>query len=169
MTTRSREPARTDAPTGSEPASALFAPRPPAACELPGEPTVLDGSRVLHHNGAGWDGVRVLPYEGEAGVFEGVTRRVLATSGHASFDVRYLEMDPGGYTTREQHGHVQVVICFRGRGQARLGEDLCELGFGDVIHIGPDEPHQFLNPYAEPFGFLCIADRDAGPAHAHRR
>ena len=38
------------------------------------------------------------------------------------------------------------------------------VGFGDVIYVAPDDPHQFRNPQnsTEPFGFLCIvnAERD---------
>jgi mannose-6-phosphate isomerase-like protein (cupin superfamily) len=39
-----------------------------------------------------------------------------------------------------------------------------KVGVGDVIYVGPADPHQFRNPddAEEPFGFLCIvsAERD---------
>ena len=38
------------------------------------------------------------------------------------------------------------------------------VGFGDVIYVAPNDPHQFRNPddTTEPFGFLCFvnAERD---------
>ncbi len=124
----------------------------------------LDRSRVLRHDGAGWDAVRELPYRdgGSADVasFHGITRRVLASPEAAAFEVRYFELDPGGHSSLERHTHVHVVVCFRGRGRVRLGEEVHEVGYGDVVYVAPDEPHQFLNPYGEPFGFLCIVDRE---------
>ncbi|MFS8638752.1 MAG: cupin domain-containing protein [Gemmatimonadota bacterium] len=144
---------------------------------------VLDRSRVLRYDGAGWESVRPLPYragggaaratDGIAGAaesdvgsaddvasFRGITRRVLASPAPAAFDVRYFEIERDGYSAFERHAHVHVVVCFRGRGRVRLGDEVHEVGYGDVVYVAPDEPHQFLNPYNEPFGFLCIVDRE---------
>ncbi|HEX7117533.1 MAG TPA: cupin domain-containing protein [Longimicrobiales bacterium] len=134
-----------------------------AACGGPAVP-VLDRSRILRHDGAGWVGVRALPYrepvEGGAVAFRGITRRVLAAPAAAAFDVRYFEIDPDGHSALERHAHVHVVVCYRGRGRVRLGDALHDVGYGDVIYVAPDEPHQFLNPHTEPFGFLRIVDRE---------
>jgi ribulose-bisphosphate carboxylase large chain len=37
-----------------------------------------------------------------------------------------------------------------------------KIAFLDVVHISPNTPHQLLNPFDEPFGFLCVvpAKRD---------
>ena len=145
---------------------------------------VLDRSRILRHDGAGWEAVRPLPYRagggdmgstdgavagaveadagstGDVASFRGISRRVLASPAPAAFEVRYFEIERDGYSAFERHAHVHVVVCFRGRGRVRLGDEVHEVGYGDVVYVAPDEPHQFLNPYSEPFGFLCIVDRE---------
>lgn len=134
-----------------------------AACGGPAAPE-LDRSRVLRHDGAGWEAVRALPYraggEGDVASFRAITRRILAAPEAASFEVRYFEIEPDGHSAFERHAHVHVVVCFRGRGRVRLGDQVHEVGYGDVVYVAPDEPHQFLNPYREPFGFLCVVDRE---------
>lgn len=123
-------------------------------------PPALERSCVRRFDGASWDGVRAMAYKAEDGTFRGVTRRVLASPADAAFEVRYFELDPDGHSTFERHAHVHVVVCYRGRGRVRLGDEVHEIGFGDVVYIAPNEPHQFSNPYADPFGFLCIVDRE---------
>jgi len=130
------------------------------SCTAPEPPAPLTRSSVIRYDGAGWDGVRALAYKAPDGTFRGVTRRILARSAEASFELRYFELDPDGHSTFERHEHVHVVVCHRGRGRVRLGATVHEVGFGDVVYVAPGEPHQFLNPYAEPFGFLCIVDRE---------
>lgn len=134
-------------------------PEPPA-CGTGAPSPALDRSRIIRHSGAGWDGVRVLPYKADDGSFAGITRRILAAPADAGFEVRYFEIDPDGHSSFERHAHVHVVVCHRGRGRVRLGDEVHEVGYGDVVYVGPNEPHEFLNPYSEPFGFLCIVDRD---------
>ncbi|HEX7051261.1 MAG TPA: cupin domain-containing protein [Longimicrobiales bacterium] len=133
---------------------------PISACDVPAPPAPLEATCILRHDGAGWTRVRVLAYKPPSESFQGITRRVLASSEHAAFELRYFELEPGGYSTHERHRHVHVVVCHRGRGRVRLGDEVHEVGFGDVVYVAPNEPHQFLNPYAEPFGFLCIVDRE---------
>lgn len=131
-----------------------------SACEVPGGGARrLDDSRVIAYDGAGWTGVRRQKYKDDGALFEGVVRRTLAAPDSAAFELRYFELEAGGYTTHERHEHVHVVVCIRGRGRARLGDDVHEVGFGDVVYVAPDEPHQFRNPYDEPFGFLCVVDQ----------
>ncbi|MBI4408161.1 MAG: cupin domain-containing protein, partial [Gemmatimonadetes bacterium] len=139
-----------------------------SSCDTSEPPALLAGaSRILrsHERAAGgrrslgWDGVRALPYKLETTLFRGVTRHVLAAPERATFDVRYYEVEPGGHTTHEVHEHVHVIVVLRGLGRVRLGGETHELGFADVVYISPRDPHQFLNPYGEPFGFLCIVDR----------
>lgn len=111
-------------------------------------------SRVHLHDGSfDWSGVAVTSYR------PGANRRVLAEA--KGFQVRYFEVEPGGATALEQHQHEHCVVVMRGRGQAVLGTQVHEIGFGDVVYVGPDDPHQFRNEGAtEPFGFLCIVDAE---------
>lgn len=133
-----------------------------SSCEGPAETMPVRGgeSRVLRYQGGSWDGIRAREYKTDARLYAGVTRRILAAPETAGFETRYFEVEEGGYTTHERHEHVHVVVCIRGRGRVRLGDGMHQLGFGDVVYVAPGEPHQFLNTGTEPFGFLCIVDRD---------
>lgn len=128
------------------------------ACDVRTGPPDLETSRILRYSGAGWDEVRAEPYAD--GSLPLVSRRPLASPGPAGFDVRYFEIESQGATRLERHEHVHVVVCFRGRGRVRLGDETHKVGFGDVVYVAPGEVHQFQNPYAEPFGFLCVVDRE---------
>jgi len=117
-------------------------------------------SRILRSAGFRWPGVEVQAYKDDDGSFRDVTRRLLAAPETAAFDVRYFELAPGGHTSLERHRHVHVVVCVRGGGRVRLDESYDEVGSGDVVYVAPDTPHRFENPTDEPFGFVCIVDRD---------
>jgi ribulose-bisphosphate carboxylase large chain len=51
-----------------------------------------------------------------------------------------------------------VVICIKGKGKIRLGNKYRILKYLDIAFIAPNEIHQLLNPFDDPFGFLCIVD-----------
>lgn len=121
-------------------------------------------SRIVRFRDFTWEGIEERRYREEGPDWRDVTRHVLVGEGGEGipFHVRYFEVGPGGYTSHERHRHEHVVIPLRGRGEVRLGERREEIGFGDVVYVAPDEPHQFRCVGAERFGFLCIvrADRD---------
>jgi len=89
-----------------------------------------------------------------------VDRHVVFDSSSSQFQTRYFEIAPGGYSSFEQHGHEHCVVVLTGTGQVRLGDAWHELAERDVVHVGPNVPHQFRNVAAAPFGILCIVDRD---------
>jgi len=135
---------------------------PRSSCEVP-QPAGPEaaGSRVLRLGpDFRWQGVPVAEYKQAAEHWSGITRTSLAgeVGESTGFHVRYFEIAPGGFSSHEQHAHEHVVIVFRGRGQVQLGETVQDLEFGDVVYVAPHEVHQFRNPFAEPFGFLCIVD-----------
>jgi quercetin dioxygenase-like cupin family protein len=142
-----------------------------SVCELPlpgvTAPTSPPSSRVVRfHAGASvevphtWEGVPLTEYKPAADHHWGVLRSVLVgQSGEAtSFHVRYFEVGPGGHTTVEHHAHEHVVIILRGRGEVQLGEEVHEVGYGDLVYVAPHGVHQLRNPHEEPFGFLCMVD-----------
>lgn len=121
-------------------------------------------SRVLRFADFSWEGVERGAYKDPGARWRGVSRQLLV-GGRGEpipFHVRYFEIEPDGYTTYERHEHQHVVIPLRGRGEVRLGDRWQPVGFGDVVHVAPSDPHQFRAVGAEPFGFLCVveADRD---------
>ena len=124
-------------------------------------------SKVIRHRGdLRWDGIEAEAYKATTETWKGMSRRELIGKRGESprFHVRYFELEPGGYSTLEQHDHEHVVVVQRGRGEVRLDGTQYRVGFGDVVYVAPGDPHQFSNPGAavEPFGFLCIvnAERD---------
>jgi quercetin dioxygenase-like cupin family protein len=116
--------------------------------------------RFLKFSDFNWEGVEVKQYKDERNTWLNVSRRVIVgKSGESTkFHVRYFEIAPGGYSTLEKHRHEHVVICVRGKGLAIAGDDVYEMNFMDVIYIGSNVPHQFINQSDEPFGFICIVD-----------
>jgi quercetin dioxygenase-like cupin family protein len=134
-----------------------------SSCEVGARPqTAVAGSRVLRCQGDfRWPGVPVAEYKQSAEHHRGVTRMgLVGDAGEATaFHLRYFEIAPGGYSSREHHEHEHAVVVMRGRGIVQLGDAVHEIGFGDTVYVAPHEVHQFRNPSAtEPFGFLCIVD-----------
>ncbi len=117
-----------------------------------------DGPTAPH----AWRGVAREEYKPAAEHHCGVARSVLAGGAgeKTSFQLRYFEIAPGGFSTLEHHRHEHVVVVLRGRGEVRLGEKWHPLGFGDAVYVAPDEVHQLRNGTGEPFGFLCVVDAE---------
>jgi quercetin dioxygenase-like cupin family protein len=84
----------------------------------------------------------------------------LCEGGSTRFETRYFELGPGGYTTHEVHKHEHVVVVLRGHGRVLLDGEWSEIGPGDAVRVVSGTPHQFRNDRDEPFGILCIVDRD---------
>jgi quercetin dioxygenase-like cupin family protein len=139
---------------------------PKSSCEIHSPlPSETPRSQVVRFQAEKfrWQNVPVADYKESADHWQGVSRLpLLGNRGEKSaFQVRYFEIAPGGFSSREHHAHEHCVIILRGRGQAVLGETTHEVGFGDMVYVAADEIHQFRNQSAsEPFGFLCIVDAD---------
>jgi quercetin dioxygenase-like cupin family protein len=104
-----------------------------------------------------WAGVKLSSYPSGKEA-KGVSVRWLIGLAEKApnFALRYFEIEPGGWSSLDQHEHDHGVVILRGRGQVRLDEEMFEIGFGDVVYIPPYEVHQFKNIGSEPLGFLCI-------------
>ncbi len=114
-----------------------------------------------------WEGIVPVPYKEYAGDahgmgWRGVTRYSLGRPPYidARFALRYFEIAPDGYSSLEKHAHVHLVVVVRGRGRALVGARVFELQPLDVLYVPPSTPHRWVNPYNEPFGFLCPADAE---------
>jgi quercetin dioxygenase-like cupin family protein len=105
-----------------------------------------------------WQDVPVRAYGPENSSANRATRQILVGSdeGSANFHLRYFAVQPGGYTSLDQHAHDHGVYILHGRARLRLGEEEFELGPGDVVYISGNEVHQFFALEKEPFGFLCV-------------
>ncbi len=144
--------------------------RPPAiapasACEM--DTGATNGARPSPHlpfeaDRFAWAGRPPSAYKASPELpFQGVTRHeLIGPSGErTAFDLRYFQIAPGGFTSRERHAHTHTIICLRGRGTIEREGQLQELKPFDIAYIDSLETHQLRNEGSEPFGFFCIVDR----------
>lgn len=119
---------------------------------------------VRRQTGAGtWEEVEVLRYKRDASAsFKGVTRQVLFGNAALACELRYFEVQAGGFSTLERHEHVHAVMMLRGRGRCLVGTRIFDVAPHDLIEVPPLTWHQFRADAGEPLGFLCMvnADRD---------
>jgi quercetin dioxygenase-like cupin family protein len=117
-----------------------------------------------------WDGIGEEAYKfslgDERGMgWKGVSRHTLGEPSRlgAEFELRYFELEPGGYSSVEKHEHIHFVIAVRGAGRALVGEAVVDLAPFDALYVPELMPHRWINEAEEPFGFLCTVDaeRDA--------
>lgn len=107
-----------------------------------------------------WKNIKVEKYKVINGNWKDIVRQTLIGNHgeSARFHVRYFEIASGGYSSFELHKHEHVVIGIRGKGECVIGKKRYKIGYLDIVYISPLEPHQLINPYKEPFGFLCIVN-----------
>ncbi len=117
-------------------------------------------SKVIRFSKNGWKGIKSKAYKTQSGNWRFIERFPLISTESLKFEVRYFEIPSGGCSSLEYHNHGHVVICLKGKGKVRLGDQFKILRYLDIAYIAPMEIHQLLNPYKEPFGFLCIVDSE---------
>ena len=106
-----------------------------------------------------WEGIPVAAYQTGGSHFAGITRQLLFDGGEGlACQLRYFEIEPGGYSSLERHRHEHAVMVIRGAGRALLGDRLADLATYDLVRVPPLTWHQFQTRGSEPFGFLCMVD-----------
>ncbi len=137
---------------------------PPPAAEKPTEALAAAVIRHLKFEpDFGWSGRESTPYkDAEDRTFKGVRRvELVGRFGEQTrCDLRYFEVEPGGFTSLERHLHTHIVIGARGTGMLTMGNQRVALQPMDVVYLPPLEVHQLHNETLEPFGFLCIVDHE---------
>ena len=118
-------------------------------------------SKVIEAEQYNWQDVEKKIYKTDTQNFKDIHRFTLLGDDipELNFQTRYFEMQPGGYSSLEQHRHPHSVIVIRGSGSLVLGNEIFELGMHDVVYISPETIHQFHADRNEPLGFICIVDR----------
>lgn len=113
----------------------------------------------LSHDNFRWEQVAHLPYkqDGEA-PFKDISRQVLFHDAALQCELRYFEMDAGGYSSLERHEHAHAVMILRGRGQCMVGDEVRDVKPFDLITIPGWTWHQFRANAGEAFGFLCMVN-----------
>lgn len=120
--------------------------------------------KVVKVAASGWEGVEATGYRpGDPPT--GVARHTLvgsrkerASDAGPSSEVRYFDVAPGKCTRLEKHEHEHYVIVHEGRGYVVVDTTVHDVAPGDVIYVGPWDPHQFVARDDEAFGFFCIVD-----------
>lgn len=112
-----------------------------------------------------WEGVEVRPYKPDPdsavpATFRSLSRQVLFDREEMASQVRFFDVEPGGHTTLERHGHAHAVIVLGGRGRCLVGDTVVDVGPQDLVEVGPWEWHQFRAAADEHLGFVCIVDRE---------
>jgi ribulose-bisphosphate carboxylase large chain len=94
--------------------------------------------------------------------FAGVRRvELVGKNGEiADFDLRFFELEPGGYTSLEKHLHTHVIIFTHGEGEVRVGGAVYQVGANDIAYVPPLQVHQIRNLGASSMGFYCIVDHE---------
>ena len=113
------------------------------------------------HDGFRWDGVVHMPYKQEGSApFKDISRQVLFQEPGMGCELRYFEMDAGGYSTLEQHEHAHAVMILRGHGHCLLGNEVVTVKPFDLITIPSWTWHQFRATQGEKLGFLCMVNQE---------
>ncbi|OGW25141.1 MAG: hypothetical protein A2X55_11690 [Nitrospirae bacterium GWB2_47_37] len=123
--------------------------------------SIKNKNRILRHKeNFKWSGVKTEKYKKQDGGWSAISRNILVGNHGetAKFNLRYFEIEPGGYSSLERHKHEHVVVCIRGKGKIRMGKKSYDLNYLDTAYVAPDTAHQLINPYDEPFGFFCIVN-----------
>jgi quercetin dioxygenase-like cupin family protein len=115
-----------------------------------------------------WDDVSVKDYPAAGTISRSVTKQVLfEPDERLPAELRYFEVDPGGYSALERHDHVHAVLILRGRGSVLVGEDVHPVCEHDLVYIPPQTWHQLYAAEDAHLGFLCLVngerDRPARP------
>lgn len=116
---------------------------------------------LLHRkaNAYRWEGVNTLPYkQDDRALFKSITRQVLFADPQLHAELRYFEIEPGGYSTLERHEHVHAVLILRGHGHCLVGKEVMAVELRDLITVPPLTWHQFRASADEPLGFLCMVN-----------
>lgn len=108
-----------------------------------------------------WEHVDQLAYKEDAQAgFKAITRQVLFADPDLRCELRYFEMQPGGYSSLEKHEHVHAVLILRGRGHCLVRDEVRPVELHDLVTIPSHSWHQFRATRGEPLGFLCMVNTE---------
>lgn len=106
-----------------------------------------------------WEDVPNLPYkDADSAPFRAISRQTLFSDPRLNGELRYFEIEAGGFSTLERHEHMHAVMVLRGRGRCLVGETIHALSPHDLVAIAPWTWHQFRAGATEPLGFLCLVN-----------
>ena len=106
-----------------------------------------------------WEGLAVQAYKNDGTTsFKQITKQVLFAEPELACQLRYFEVQPGGYSTLERHAHVHAVMVVRGQGRVLVGDQVSPIHMHDLVYVPPLTWHQFQPDGNEALGFLCLVN-----------
>jgi quercetin dioxygenase-like cupin family protein len=82
--------------------------------------------------------------------------------GTGDFELRYIEIPPGGKSSYGHHSHEHEVFIVQGKGKIKGQYPEKELNPGTAVFVPGDEEHQWINASeTDPFGFICVVPSGA--------
>jgi mannose-6-phosphate isomerase-like protein (cupin superfamily) len=113
-----------------------------------------------------WEGVECLPYkEDDRALFKAVSRQILFSDPDLAGELRYFEVQPGGFSSLERHEHMHGVLILRGRGHCLVGNRVRAVATRDLVTVPAWTWHQFRATSEEPLGFLCMVNATRDKPH----
>jgi quercetin dioxygenase-like cupin family protein len=110
-------------------------------------------------DGFRWDDVAHQPYKQDGSApFKDISRQVLFHEDSLGCELRYFEIDAGGYSTLERHEHTHAVMILRGLGECLVGDEVRRVNQFDLVTIPSWSWHQFRAAGTGPLGFLCMVN-----------
>jgi len=134
-----------------------------SSCELPGSKAGDIRELMKFKPDFSWEGRESAAYKMSAEMpFKDVKRfELIGKQGeNTAFDLRYFQVEPGGYSSKEKHNHTHVIIGVRGQGVLEFENHRLDINPNDVAYVQPMQVHQLKNETDEPFGFYCIVDHE---------
>lgn len=121
-----------------------------------------NSSKVIKSSGYSWKNIEKKEYKTDTQNFKDIHRYTLLTNEDPELNIetRYFEIQPGGYSSLEQHKHTHSVIIIRGSGSVILDNELENVAEHDIVYISPETIHQFHADNNQPLGFICVVDRN---------
>ncbi|MEN3186630.1 MAG: cupin domain-containing protein [Atribacterota bacterium] len=87
---------------------------------------------------------------------------VTAEMGAPTFELRYIEIPPGGKSSYGSHPHEHGVFIVEGNGKIVTRNEEHELYPGLGVFVAGGEEHQWVNlSNSQPFGFVCVVPKGA--------
>ncbi len=89
---------------------------------------------------------------------KGLSLRPLVTpaDGASIFSMSLLELAPGGATPKHSHQRDEAIFVKAGSGTIEYSGDQKPVSPGDVLYIGSNEDHQFVNTADDILELLCV-------------
>ena len=99
--------------------------------------------------------------EGNQGKFAFKSKRLWPSVGGKQLACSWFEVPPGkqAFPHHFHSAFEESIYILEGRGSARIGENLVEVGVGDYIAFppGPDTAHSLFNTGDTPLRYLCMS------------